>query len=134
MLPPKNRRGAPRSAPTQVDEQLRREDSITLSLRQAEAATAELRARGCAFAMFALSFDEEREKLREEIEALVREKALERRRQQLELWENNARLLAYEFADKGDWQTFKTLLWHVAAMKQALERNDQRALERGGIE
>jgi hypothetical protein len=74
--PSKNCEAALEHAATQNAKQLA-DNNIARGLAQAEAAIAELRARGVIFAVFAVSFDEEREKLREEIEALLRYKAIE---------------------------------------------------------
>ena len=76
--PSKNCEAALEHAATQNAKQLA-DDNTARGLAQAEAAIAELRASGAMFAVFALTFDEEREKLREQIEALPREKAFERR-------------------------------------------------------
>jgi len=101
MPPPENANAefqARRSAKSNVSVA---DNNITAGFRQVEAAMAELRARGVIFAVFALSFDEEREKLREGIEALLRKKALERRRKHIALGTHHARWLAGEFSRTG---------------------------------
>lgn len=66
--PSKNCEAALEHAATQNQKQLS-DDIIRAGNAQAEAAVDELRKRGVVFAIFAVAFDEEREKLREEIEA-----------------------------------------------------------------
>jgi hypothetical protein len=81
---------------------------------------AQLRARGVAFPIIAISFDEQREQLREEIDALLREKVIAKQREQLETWSAHARSLATEFSRTGDWRVFRVLLAHVVAIKKRL--------------
>lgn len=95
--------------------------NVAKGFLQAAAILTQLRRRGVFCAIFAISFDEELEKTREQIEALLREKAIERRRKPIASWTHEARRLAREFADTGNWKCFRVLLVHVVAMKQRLK-------------
>jgi hypothetical protein len=108
--------------PTRRDKEstCQRDDSIASGFRQAATVLAELRSRGVVCAIFALRFDNEREKLRAQIEGLLREKALKQRRELIALQTRHARWLAGEFSRTGNWRHFKTLLAHVIAMRQRM--------------
>ena len=80
---------------------------------------------GVVCAIFALSFENEgavneRGKLRAQIEGLLREKALKRRRELLLMWTREARRLAGEFSRTGQWRYFRALLRHVIGRQKRL--------------
>jgi len=101
------------------------DDNIASGFAQAAAVLAELRSRGVACAIVALSFENEgavneRGKLRAQIERLLREKALKRRRELLLMWTREARRLAGEFSRTGQWRYFRALLRHVIGRQKRL--------------